>query len=435
MTKPVSAIPCFICCSNKDRSFAEKLHADLCNNGVRCWIMIHNIIIASRPNIKNPESNNIQEDLKLPETVFITVLSEDSAHSDWLIKHARDTIEEESRNEKTKLYAVCTDSFVKETNIEWVKNIREARHITDFINWEDSETYKSAFNRLFRDIFQTSPPQASLLKQPIPLQTGKNKEGSSGADEKSGEGSVDLVKYLSRFPVFETLGGHGIRDLVTLLRRKSYAAGDIIIRKGEPGRNLFIIVSGKVEVVADGDVTISIMGQGEVFGDMSLLTGNPVVATIRVLEPATVLKLSKESFEGLLMKYPSFQMYFTRLLAERLSRTDHDRARELSSAMVGQLSEMPPSELLQTLHINQKTGVVALELSKGKASICFREGELVGAEYDGLSGEKAFFEIVAENQGRFSFTPGLPGDVMEAPEIGSFMSLLMEATRRMDEED
>ena len=60
-----------------------------------------------------------------------------------------------------------------------------------------------------------------------------------------------------------------------------------------------------------------------------------------------------------------------RLLVERLSKVDDARAQELSSAMVGQLSEIPPSELLQSLNINQKTGIVYLDLLKGKASISF----------------------------------------------------------------
>ncbi len=65
----------------------------------------------------------------------------------------------------------------------------------------------------------------------------------------------------------------------------------------------------------------------------------------------------------------------------------------------------------------------------------FREGNLVKAKYSKKEGKEAFFEILKEKDGRFKFSPGLPPEEENTPELGDFMWLLMEGVRRIDEEN
>ncbi len=256
---------------------------------------------------------------------------------------------------------------------------------------------------------------------------------SSKTFERTPDDTGALVSLLGNFSMFQSLDIHDIRYLVSFLKLKQYAKNEIIIKKGEPGENLFIIVSGRIEVLGEGGISIAIMGRGEVFGEMSLLSGNPVGATVKATEPVTVLYLTGKDFKKVLSKFQSLQMYFTRLLARRLVEIHDVRAEEFASGMVGKLSEMPPSELFQTFNINQKTGVLTLKLAKGSASLAFREGNLVRAEYCEDEGKEAFYEMLRETEGRFKFTPGLSSDDMEAEELEDFMWLLMEGTRKIDE--
>ncbi|MDM8550488.1 pentapeptide repeat-containing protein [Desulfobacterales bacterium HSG2] len=252
--------------------------------------------------------------------------------------------------------------------------------------------------------------------------------------KKPSEDTAALVSLLSNFSMFQSLDGDDIAYLITFLNFKQFSKDQIIMKKGEPGENLFIIVSGNIEVVGEGGISIAIMGRGEVFGEMSLLSGNPVGATIKAIEPVTLLYLNGKDFRKILNKFPSLQMFFTRLLANRLAEIHDVRSEEFASGMVGKLSEMPPSELFQTLNINQKTGVLTLKLPKGNAFLAFREGDLVRAEYSEKDGREAFYDMLKETEGRFKFTPGLSPEDMDADELEDFMWLLMEGTRKIDEE-
>ncbi len=244
-----------------------------------------------------------------------------------------------------------------------------------------------------------------------------------------------VVHLLSGFSIFKSLTEDNIRDLVSFLRLDKYEEGDIILRKGEPGRSLFILVSGRVEVVSDDGMSIAFMDSGDVFGEMSLLSGDPVGATIKVVEPVTVLYISAADFKKILNEMPMLQLNFTRLLARRMAEINMARSEEFASGMTGKLSEMPPAELFQTLNVNQKTGVLTLKFLRDSAYLSFREGELIRAKYRERDGEEAFFELLKMKEGRFKFIPGLSPEEMEAPELGDFMHLLMEGLRKIDEDD
>jgi len=89
---------------------------------------------------------------------------------------------------------------------------------------------------------------------------------------------------------------------------------------------------------------------------------------------------------------------------------------------------------VQTLNSHQKTGILLLDLSRGTASISFRDGELIRAHYMEHEGIKAFFAVMGEKSGRFKFMPGLPEEDMKSEPLGDFMWLLMEGVRKVDEE-
>ncbi|OQY58904.1 MAG: hypothetical protein B6245_09415 [Desulfobacteraceae bacterium 4572_88] len=244
-----------------------------------------------------------------------------------------------------------------------------------------------------------------------------------------------LVSLLYIFPIFQTLNERDIEEVVPMLKMKKFPVGAVILEKGEPGTNLYIMISGKTEVLIDDRTSITTMERGDVFGEISLLIGTPVGATIKVMESTRVLFFTGTDFKNILKRFPSLQFYFARLLAERLSKTNDARFEYFTSGIIGNLSEMPPSELFQTLNLNRKTGVLSLGLPGGAAKASFRDGSLIGARYDEKEGPEAFFEILKEKKGRFKFTQGLPPDEVDDEEIGDFMWLLMEGIRKVDEDE
>lgn len=267
--------------------------------------------------------------------------------------------------------------------------------------------------------------------------------GESRVRDAVSEKNIEAIsKLLQNLPMFESFDRKGIRRLLSHfnlnsmqdLKFKSCRGGDIILKKGEAGTHLHIIIAGKVEVVDDDGNIITTLERGDVFGEMSLISGNPVGATVKAGMPTTVLRLPGKDLNTLLPRYPDLQSYFNRLLTQRLTRTNIDRSQDLSSGMSGRLSEMPAEEVLQALNMNRKTGVLSLHLKSGPAEIHFRDGSIIHAAYSGLAGEPAVIAIVKNRTGKFKFNPGLPEESGDLKAIGNFMAILMNALKEMDED-
>jgi len=243
----------------------------------------------------------------------------------------------------------------------------------------------------------------------------------------------DIAEMLRGFSIFRTLDQHNIRELLSFLQLRKFPKNSEVIRKGDPSENLYIVVNGKVAVVGQGGVLIASLGKGEVFGEMSLLSGEPAVATVTAVEPVKVLYMPGKDFRRILNRFPSLQMYLARLLSQRLAKSNVTLSAEIRSGMIGKLSDMPSPELFQVMGENKKTGILTLTLPQGPAKFFFRDGDVVLAKYNSKDGKEAFFDALGEKEGRFRFVPGLPQEYLKADEIGNLMWLLMEGLRRIDE--
>ncbi len=251
----------------------------------------------------------------------------------------------------------------------------------------------------------------------------------------------EKLKSIARFAgllrtieIFQPLSDDDLLDLATLLKLEDYNWGFPILQKGDPASNLFIIIDGRVEVMDEDGVTLAEMARGDVFGEMSLLSGDSVTTTIMAMEPCQIASLSQKNFRHVLNRFPALQVFFYKLLVSRITTINFQRAEELSSGMVGQLADIPPLELCQMINSNQKTGRLKLEVGQEKASLLFNEGELVFARFNAKEGREAFYDILAINDGRFKFTHGLTRKEMNMDVLGGFMGMLMEGMKRIDDE-
>jgi CRP/FNR family cyclic AMP-dependent transcriptional regulator len=249
------------------------------------------------------------------------------------------------------------------------------------------------------------------------------------ADEKpSGvkDESSGMLCLLQSFPFFRNIDRYDLKNVVQSFKKVTFEKDEIIIRKGDQGDNFYIVVSGSVTVLNDAGLSIAKLGAGEVFGEMSLLSEECVSATVQADESCEIMYVDNREFKKLLNKYPILQHYFTRLLAKRLSKANRYRSIDFVSIMVGKLEEFPPEALFQSLHATHKTGILTItQLPAGIGRFSLRQGALIKASYKGKKGKTAFYEILKEKEGLYKFTPGLPPEDFDAPEIGYFMKLLM----------
>ncbi len=252
--------------------------------------------------------------------------------------------------------------------------------------------------------------------------------------EKLEQTNIAIENLLSGFSIFQVLEEKHLKSITPFLKNKNCEKNEVIIQKGEAGKNLYIVISGKVEVIGKDGISIAFLERGEVFGEMSLLSGEPTSATIRVAESAKILYLDGKTFKRLLSKSAQLQMYFSRLLAKRLTEINLVRSEEFASGIVGKLTDIQPPELCQMMNGNQKTGVLTLSLPKGLARLSFKEGKVIYASYDSKEGKDAFAAVLREKDGRFKFVQGLPPEEMKQTELADFNWLLMDSLRRIDEE-
>ena len=258
-----------------------------------------------------------------------------------------------------------------------------------------------------------------------------NSEGEyDGLDKQIG----GMLHLLSNFSFFRNIDQSNLHSVLKYCTLRNCSKSEIILRKGDPGGFLYIVISGQVDILNDAGIPISSLKQGEVFGEMSLICEENVGATVQANCDCRLLSIDHKHFRTILRNYPSLQSYFTRLLAKRLTDANKIRSDDYASGMIGKLEEIPPEALFQTLNANQKTGILTItQLARGTARFSLRQGALIKASYGGNKGKIAFYEVLKEKSGRFKFTPGLPPEDFDVPEIGYFMKLLMEGLQRIDE--
>src|SRR4051812_11236164 len=93
---------------------------------------------------------------------------------------------------------------------------------------------------------------------------------------------------LEGIPLFSEVPQHHLRELARFSRGEHFAAGEIIVRMGDPGSTLYVVRSGRVNVVRDQEsgatVTLASFGPGEFFGELSIFDGEKRSATVIAVE-------------------------------------------------------------------------------------------------------------------------------------------------------
>ena len=237
---------------------------------------------------------------------------------------------------------------------------------------------------------------------------------------------------LRKLKIFKPLDDHSLSDLTLLLEFKTILVDKVIIKKGAPGANLYIILKGQVAVIDDDGSKLGEIGTGEIFGEMSLLTGEPVVHSIHSLEATQVAMLSVKNFRDVLKKYPVLQLFLLKMLVDR-AQTMTLRSGNITSGMTGELAEINVVDLFQLINSSQKTGMIELALKNGKAVVVFKEGEIIYARFLQLRQKDAVYALMGAKQGRFSYTRGIPKELDSISPIGGFMAIMMEGVQRIDE--
>lgn len=108
---------------------------------------------------------------------------------------------------------------------------------------------------------------------------------------------------------------------------RSFPAGTTLFREGDHGREMYVIVSGKVRIskrVRSVEKTVTVLPPGEFFGEMAILNNRPRNATATVVEDADLLVVRPEAFDGLIQHHREVAVRLIRRLAQRLEDANQD---------------------------------------------------------------------------------------------------------------
>jgi CRP/FNR family cyclic AMP-dependent transcriptional regulator len=142
----------------------------------------------------------------------------------------------------------------------------------------------------------------------------------------SGHGRLRVTALeLAKIPLVRSLASRDVDQLVSLLRRRKYARGEVIFLTGDPGINLCIIESGHVRLTLTSqdlgrEVALDYLGPGDVFGDLALLDGEPRSADAIAVEPTHLLLLSRDDFRAFLTSHPAAAIDLIADMSRRLRR-------------------------------------------------------------------------------------------------------------------
>ena len=108
---------------------------------------------------------------------------------------------------------------------------------------------------------------------------------------------------LARSPLFTGLPHRLLARLGTRFLEKGYNPGEIVFQEGDPGRALFVVVQGTVEITqasAKGEYVLRTLGPGDAFGEIALVDNFPRSATARTATVTRLLILYKSDFDALM---------------------------------------------------------------------------------------------------------------------------------------
>ncbi len=153
LNQPIQFYSCFISYSTADQEFAERLHADLQNKGVRCWFAPHDM----------QGGKKIHEQIDAAIRVYdrlLLILSPSSMRSEWVNTEIAKARKREKHENRRMLFPVrlvgfqelqdweCFDAYVGKDS---AREIREY-YVPDFSNWKEHDSYTKEFKKLVRDL-------------------------------------------------------------------------------------------------------------------------------------------------------------------------------------------------------------------------------------------------------------------------------------------
>jgi CRP/FNR family transcriptional regulator, cyclic AMP receptor protein len=125
------------------------------------------------------------------------------------------------------------------------------------------------------------------------------------------------VKLITKVPLFGGLSKQQLGQVASIADEIDFREGKVLTREGERGREFFVLLEGEAEVRRKGK-KLATRRAGEFFGEISLVSDHPRVATVTTTTPVRALVIRDTDFRGLLNRTPEIALKVLQAVAERL---------------------------------------------------------------------------------------------------------------------
>lgn len=151
--------------------------------------------------------------------------------------------------------------------------------------------------------------------------------GTAAPEPEKGLSLTDMMLFLKRIPLYSSMTLEQLHTIASSLTPREMSPGDTIFREGDQSYELYLIVSGQVDIVKSLGAApriIATLHAGEFFGDMAIFEDRPRSADVIATAPGTLLVLSPENFREIILQEPAISFELFRALSARIRRFDEE---------------------------------------------------------------------------------------------------------------
>lgn len=134
-----------------------------------------------------------------------------------------------------------------------------------------------------------------------------------------------MVKLLRGSALLDALPESELRELATRVHRSQHEAGETIFRKGDEGSGMMVVLRGRVKITSVGasgsEVILNVIEPGQVFGEMTLVDGEPRSADAVAAKPSELITVWRRDFLPMLSRQPEAALEMMQVLSRRLRHT------------------------------------------------------------------------------------------------------------------